>query len=220
MSENNETKYNKIEAHPPKVTKEETTVEATPVKKETKQIVQTVQPKKNLFQRFTTGLLGPDGLKGIGRYVAEQILIPTAKQMLSDGLTTGINMAIYGEDVKTNTTRYSRPGYINYNKVGSGVVNRMTHSQPNNVVHPKLNNQIEEFLFATRNEAQMVLEELMRNAEMYTVATVADYYELIGQPSHFTYNNYGWSFEQLRGTALTNRGGYYALLLPNPLEVE
>jgi hypothetical protein len=182
-------------------------------KKEMDQII-TIQPKKvkrNLFSRLITGVMGPEGLPGIGAYVNEEIVKPAIKNIIFDAITSAASMAMYGDKRGPNRhhTSYNgrrepyRPN-TNYSSSYNGTPERA----PERIVRaPRAG--IEEYVIEDRNDASRVLITLTEAADMYGSASVADYYDLIGAPSKHTDHDYGWVHDSImRATILPVRGGY------------
>lgn len=221
-------KYNEIEAkNNMNITKEED-ITVTTEKKELKQVV-SVQPKKvkkGLIGRLVSGVLGPEGAAGIGEYVNEEIVKPAIKNIIVDAVTSGINMIMYGE-------RGGRPGggygsgYRSYGtRPGGGYSSRPTNytsrytSQQPEPVDRRANVRgsryvVEEYVIEDRYDAASVLTTLTEHADMYDNVSVADYYDLIGVPSQYTDNQYGWTIDSIsRATIIPVRGGYIIKLPP------
>ena len=55
--------------------------------------------KKGLLERLVVGMIGPDGLPAIGRYLGKEVILPAVKNIIVDSLTSGINMAVYGDSI-------------------------------------------------------------------------------------------------------------------------
>jgi hypothetical protein len=213
--ENKGRKYNKIDPKKTIPTKGDVdSVEEVSDKKELKKIVDN-QPKKrkrNLFSRLVSGILGPEGISGIGQYVAEEILVPAVKNIVVDAVTSGVNMVMYGENKprpsghphqSTNRTTY-RPN-TNYT---SRYTSRQPEPAERTVARPARYG-IEEYVIEDRFDASHVLTTLTENADMYDNVSVADYYDLIGVPSQYTDNTYGWTIDSIvRATIVPIRGGY------------
>lgn len=215
--------YNKIEArNNMNINTEEEVVKDT--KKEPLKRVVSVEPKKvkkGLLSRLAVGVLGPEGLPGIGSYVADEIIKPAIKNLIVDSVTSGINKMMYGErggPSGRGYNNYSQPGrgqhpqYTNYaNRYAPG---NQQPVQPN--VQPSQDNRVnatrygvDEYIINGRNDASHVLISLTEHANAYGTVSVADYYDSIGVPSEFTDNNYGWSAEGMaRATIQPIRNGY------------
>lgn len=212
-------KYNEIEAKDNmKVEKDENEeVVAPKEKKELKKVV-SAQPKKvkrGLFGRLVTGIVGPDGLPGIGAYVNEEIVKPAIKNIIVDAVTSGINMVMYGDKgggpsrgrYSGHSPRQSHRPITNY---GSNYRSSNSDVQPSErLITRSTRGGVEEYVLADRNDASHVLVSLTEYADMYESVSVADYYDLIGVKTKYTDNNHGWTFDTIsRASILPVRGGY------------
>lgn len=214
--ENKGKKYNKID---PKVNAsnaaDSKSVEDGPDKKELKNLLSDPpkKRKRNLFSRLISGVLGPEGVSGIGQYVAEEILIPSIKNIVVDAVTSGVNMVMYGEN-KPRSTPHSNPyanrtGYRPTTNYTSRYASRQPEPAAERTIARAARYGIEEYVIEDRFDASHVLTTLTENADMYDNVSVADYYDLIGVPSVYTDNTYGWTIDSItRATIVPVRGGY------------
>lgn len=196
-------------------------------KKELKKILD-AQPKKrkrSLVGRLVSGVLGPEGLPGIGSYVNDEIILPAIKNIIVDAVTSGINMVMYGENKpRSGGGRHSsysrdRSGYrpnTNYQGRYSG-----SQQPPAQAPDPRVRpakHGVEEYIIEERFDASHVLTALTEQADRYDVVSVADYYELIGVPSEYTDNTYGWTIDSIHHASIVPIRGGYVLKFP-PVEV-
>lgn len=216
-------KYNNIQPSKVEVVEEVTEVD---VKKTLEKVV-TIQPKKvkkSLIGRLVSGVVGPDGVSGIGEFVNEEIVKPAIKNIIVDAVTSGINMIMYGERGgvsrgNRNYSGYSRPQGSTPQKTNYS--SQYTRHNPEPIKRPNERNNrhtVEEYLIEDRYEASNVLTTLISHAELYGNVSLADYYDLIGVVTAYTDHQYGWVFESItRATIITVRGGF-VIKFP-PLEV-
>src|SRR5699024_2459424 len=220
LSKDNKTNYNKVEVkNNMKVDNNNLEVEE---RKSLDKVVsaEPVKVKKGLMSRLVTGVLGPEGLPGIGQYVSEEIIIPAIKNIIVDAVTSGINMVMYGENRPHNPRAVNRQPANRYYSSGPrptyNYTSRYTSQQPDPKERhaPRANRYgIEEYVIENREDAAHVLTTLTEQADMYGSVSVADYYDLIGVTSEYTDNNYGWILETIvRATIRPVRGGYIIAL--------
>jgi len=164
--------------------------------------------KKGLLERLVVGMIGPDGLPAIGRYLGKEVILPAVKNIIVDSLTSGINMAVYGDSNKGKSSYTNRtpvtPTHTNYQS-------RYTSTQAPVAYQPvPVKPQVTDYIISTRDEAITVLDTLRGAAESYGSVAVADYYEAIGVPSEYTDNSFGWSAGDLvtNSTIIPTRGGF------------
>ena len=80
----------KVDAHV------EETVETSGEKPKMKKVVQAKpqKVKRSLIGRLINGVMGPEGLPGIGQYVNEEIIKPAVKNLIYDTITSGLSRAL------------------------------------------------------------------------------------------------------------------------------
>lgn len=196
-------------------------------KKKLKAVVKTKPKKykKGLVERLVVGLLGPDGVRAIGHKLNQDIVVPAIKNIVVDSITSGIHMAIYGrnEQPPTNTPGATRP-YNRYPTGGYGTTSRTNYQQayaPTNQVQQPARmqargNNVTEFVLGSREEAQNVLDGLNDMIIEFGMASVADYYDLIGMDANYTDHQWGWT--DLRFARIAAVRGGYVIQMP-PMEV-
>jgi len=217
-------KYNEIEVKDNMKVEQDNNQEEVVTPKEKKQLdkVITTQPKKvkrSLIGRLITGVVGPEGLPGIGAYVNEEIVKPAIKNIIVDAVTSGINMVMYGEKGGPSRGRQSsysgsrnyRPNtnyssnYSNYNRSGSN----QEQAPQERYAARTARAGVEEYIIGDRHDASQVLVSLTEYADRYDSVSVADYYDLIGAQSKYTDNNIGWTIDSItRASIMPVRGGY------------
>lgn len=167
--------------------------------------------KKPLGKKFAEVFFS--GASSVWDYVLHEVLIPAAKDTLTDVVIQGIDRAVHG-DGSPRRGRSSRPsgpsGYVSYNRF-SQVPRReepRTMSRRARAVH-----DFEEIILDSRQEAQEVLDELVDRAIKYEQTTLSDLYDLVGMRSTFADERWGW--RDLRGARIQRlSGGQYLLDLP------
>lgn len=213
--------YNKIEVKDNM--KVEAEVEETEVVKEKKQPMQKivdVQPKKikrNLFSRLVNGILGPEGLPGIGAYVNDEIVKPALRNIIYEGIESAARMAIFkdgggptrGRSLGQHSSRRPEAYRPNTNYAGRYANNHSQSEPPRERLVARSKHGVEEYIIEDRFQASEVLVALTENADRYDSTSVADYYELIGVPSQYTDNDWGWTIDSItRASIVPVRGGY------------
>jgi hypothetical protein len=210
-------KYNEIEVKDNMNVERDENNEEVVEQKEKKQLTKVVQTqpakvKRSLFGRLVTGIMGPEGLPSIGAYVNEEIVKPAIKNIIYDAITSGLGRALNMD------YRQPRSGHTSYNRVSSSrqstnYSNRYNNSrrEPEERRTPVRPSRygVDEYIIEDRFDASHVLTSLTEAADKYDSVSVADYYDLIGAPSQYTDNTYGWTIDAIVGaTILPVRGGY------------
>lgn len=185
--------------------------------------------KRSLLSRLVTGLVGPEGISGIGGYVAEEIIKPAIKNIVVDAVTSGINMVMYGDRGVPNRPRNyggdNRPR-TNYSSTyaprpssdRSYTRDTTLHEPRSNVIARTSRYGVEEYVIEDRHDAAHVLTTLTECADRYGLVSVADYYDLIRVSSNFTDNSYGWRHDSIITARIVPTRGGYIIKFP-PVEV-
>lgn len=184
--------------------------ERTPLEQITTEPV--IKRKKGLGRKFKEAMTGDDA-RSVGQYVFFDVIIPQLKNLLEDTINEGIHRALHG-----NVSGRARPivslgggknDYVPYNRVGSKPEQKALSSRA------RATHDFDEIILNSRGEAEMVLQGLKNQIQKYGAATVSDLYDLVGQSTQFTDNNWGWF--SLAGSTVDRAGRQgYLLTLPAP----
>lgn len=162
--------------------------------------------KKSLGKQLSETFVGGDPKSAI-QYVCFDVLIPAAKDALSQGVSQGFERLIYGE---SKTARRSAPGatgYIAYNRMSQ-------ESRPSMSRSARARHDFDEIVLKDRAEAENVIDRLFEVTSKYGSATVADLYELVGLPATPVDQTWGWV--DLRGSAVARVRNGFLLDVPDP----
>jgi hypothetical protein len=183
--------------------------------------------KTPLGRRFAETFVGGDA-QSVMSYVVFEVLVPAAKDMVSDAFSQGIDRMLFGDSRSTTRRRSSGTGtngYVSYNRMSGGIskprsgFDEFTRKEPSR--RARSNHDFDEIILATRHEAEEVIKRLYDIVDQYETATVADLYELVGMTPSFTDAKWGWGPGGLQGAQpVRTRGGGYLLDLPKPEAVE
>lgn len=165
--------------------------------------------KKGFWSKISDEFITEDG-KGVGDYILIDVLVPAIKKTISDIVTNGIDMILYGTAKgRNNNVPAYRVSYRNY------------YDQRNNdYARPRVNHNYDysDIVFQTRGDADAVLNGLRDIINQYGLAKVADYYDLAGADCSYTDNNYGWT--ELRYADVVRLNNGYSLRLPKPMPID
>ena len=131
------------------------------------------------------------------QYVIYEVLIPAARNTIVDASTKGIERMMYGESAIrrrnlgagpriTYNNPINRPGYRD------SAPPRPTPLVPGESRSPRHNR--DDFILSSREEAELVLERMNDIIETYEVVSVADLNDLVGFPTSYVDNKWGWSY--------------------------
>jgi hypothetical protein len=176
-----------------------------------------VRRKKSLRKQFSETFVAGD-LRTAVRYVAFDVLLPTAKDMVVESFTQGIEKLIFGDSRRRGSTspQAGPTGYVSYNRYSMGG----RSSGPSRTIsrQARARHDFDEIILDDRVEAEEVIDKLFELVSRYESATVADLYELIGLGSTHTDHKWGWT--DLHGSGVTRIRGGYLLDLPEPEPLE
>lgn len=204
---------------------EEDRKEASAEEKNIKRVTQgeVVRRKKSLGKRFRETFVGGDA-KGVWGYVVLDVLIPAAKDMVADAMSTGVERMLFGEVRSSSRRGGSRRGGSPYGHVA---YNRMSSSngppwdrEPRREFsrRARSSHDFDEIILETRGEAEEVIDRLFDLVSRYEVATVEDLYELVGITGNYTDRKWGWTDIRGAGVSRVRNGFLIDLPRPEPLD--
>lgn len=176
--------------------------------------------KKSLGRRFKELFIGGDS-KSVMNYIFMDVLVPQAKDMMAEAASQGFERLIYGESKPGGRRFGPRPsGPVNYSRYsmrGNNPIGRSVREDRIPTAQPKTNS-IDDILFATRLEADTVLERLYDLLGEYENVSISDLYSLIGWSS--TYIDQKWGWTDLHGSNIRRVRDGYILDLPRPQSLD
>lgn len=182
-----------------------------------------VRKKQSLGKRFKDIFIGGDA-ESVWQYIAFDILIPAAKDTISDAVSMGVERILFG-DARSPSSRGRAVGggFTNYQSYASKSSNKgsrydRSDSRPMSRRSRAAHN-FDEIILETRMEAEEVIERMAEYVERYDQASVSDLYQLVGVTGSFADEKWGW--KDLRAASVTRvRNGGYLLDLPRPVELD
>lgn len=149
--------------------------------------------RSRLRQSFIAG-----DASSVSEHVFWNLLIPAAKDALSDMGSTFIDMMIYGE--KRNRPGPGQPvsgpgstSRINYGGISTGSRLVLGPAQNNPVVEHHRRFNPNEIIVPTRAEAEGIITKMFEVLEKYHAVSVADLYAMIGVTPDYPDYKFGWS---------------------------
>ena len=137
-------------------------------------------------------------------YIFMEVIVPAIKKAISDVVTNGIDMILYGESGKTR--RNSTTTKVSYGKYYNG--DREPRRNP-----PRTGFDYDDIIFENRGDAESVLDAMNEIISQYGVVSVGDLYDLADvSTDNFTVNKYGWT--DIRGCKAKHVRDGYILELP------
>lgn len=191
-------------------------------KEATRKVTKAVVVEKN--KPLLARLFGSH-MEEVGTYILWDVLLPAAKSTISDIISNGIEMVLYGEPgTKRRGSRLHRDrdrSYVSYNSMYDRPGRRSRQQQeekPGGRGRGRSRHQFDDIIIESKPEAEEVLTVLVEAIEMYESCAVADLYEAVGLPTDFTDHKWGW-FNLSSAYVKRDRFGY-SLVLPKPEPLE
>lgn len=177
-----------------------------------------IQRKKSFIQSVAEAFVG-DGENNVGSYILRDVLVPAFKSLVTDAVTSGIEMLVYGETSGRRSKGRDRDRtVINY-----GSFSRRDRDDDRRdrrrVASYKSKFDLDEIYFKDHTDAEEVLGELCDRLEDYDEVSVADYFELAGIDG-ITHTHYKWGWTDLKRARNTHTRHGWAIILPEPEELE
>ena len=164
--------------------------------------------KKSGIRKLSDTFLSED-VSNVKSYIFSEVLLPATKKLVSDIVTNGTNMLLYGE-IKNKKGNSSKVSYSRY-------YDDRSRDYRSPVV--RNNFDYDEIIFETRGDAEAVLDAMYDILNQYKVVSVAELYDLASITTHnYTCNNYGWI--DLRGSSVVRVRDGYILKLPRALAID
>lgn len=168
--------------------------------------------KRSEVSKFAEVFLAED-VSSVKSYILMDVLVPAIKKAISDIVTNGIDMILYGEDgspSRSKNATTSKISYTPYYKLSSNShkEQRSTPSRPKTVY------DYDDVEFETKGAAAKFLQDMDDVIREYGMISLADYYDLARVTSEYTTQKYGWT--DLREAKVVRSGGGYIIKLPKP----
>ncbi len=166
--------------------------------------------KKSEIQKFADVFIAEDA-NNVKSYIFIEVIVPAVKKAISDIVTTGIDMVLYGESGRSKKNNSaSKVSYRNYYERDSDRIRAGSANSRRSGL------EYDDILFNTRGDAEAVLDAMNDIIGQYGTVSVSDFYDLARVPNdNFTMSRYGWT--NISGaTAVRVRDGYI-LKLPRAI---
>lgn len=176
--------------------------------------------KKSLGKRIAESFTGEDA-ETVGQHILMDVLIPAAKNAISDAVTQGIERMLFGDVRRGRTTTSGRPGnYTSYGSVINRSPGRAFQGEGDRQISrsARRNHDFREIVLEERGEAERVLDEMGHILDAYDVVTVAELYSLVNITGSYTDEKWGWN--DLRGSKVDRLREGYLLNLPRPIPLD
>lgn len=175
-----------------------------------------IQKERTFGQKLKHIFFGGE-FKSAAKYIAADVLLPAARNLVVDATTKGIERMVYGETYhRRHRIERGRPQIQYNNPIRRGFDPRERVMLPDQPPRPiGRAHQTGDIILADRTEAELVLERLTDILDKYEVVSLMDLYDLLGLESKHTDDKWGWTW--LGNAHVTQVRQGYLLELP-PVE--
>lgn len=158
--------------------------------------------KKSVGRKFKELFFGGD-FKTAARHIGANVLLPAFRNLMFETMIEGGKQVIYGDRGRGPSRR--EPEYrsrVSYNTI-AGPMQRGPIRDPREPAYlphqppymAKSNRYaFDEIIFPTRDECELVLEQMIEVINNFGFVSVADFYAMLEQPAPWTDNDYGWTY--------------------------
>ena len=185
--------------------KEEKSLTEVPERKKLEKVVtgKVKTKKRNEISKIGEIFIAEDA-RNVKSYILMEVLVPAVKKAISDIVTNGIDMLLFGEGGRTRkTSSASTVSYRNY--YDQKDITRRDYSSTR--ARTRTGYSYDDIILETRGEAEEVLARMDELIETYGIVSVADMYDLVGKTCNYTDNKYGWT-NILNAEPIHVRDGY------------
>jgi len=165
--------------------------------------------KKNEIKKFADVFISED-VGNVKSYILMDVLVPAIKKAVSDIVTNGIDMILYGETGRTK--KNSTASKISYR---SYYDDKNDRRREHNSLGIKTGYSYDDIILENRGEAEDVISRMDELVATYGIVSVADLYDLVGITGNYTDNKYGWT--DVRSANVIRVRDGYLLKLPKAL---
>lgn len=167
--------------------------------------------KKNGVTKFADNFISED-IHNVKSYVITDVLIPSIKRAISEMVTNGIDMILYGSTGgRSKRSSADRVSYRNYYDRRD---DDRYHDRDRVRTSPY---SFDDIVLDSRGEAEEVLARMDELIDQYGIVSVADLYDLVGVSGNYTDNKYGWT--NIRNAEPIRVRDGYMLRLPKALPI-
>lgn len=141
--------------------------------------------KKSGMTKLADAFISEDATN-VKSYIFMDVLVPSLKKAISDIITNGIEMLLYGESGRSRR-REDRTDRVSYGKYYTHDRDRRDYSRT------RATYEYDDIVVGTRGEAERVIDRLEEALDEYGTVSVGDLYDLVGITGSYTDNKYGWT---------------------------
>lgn len=170
--------------------------------------------KKSEAQKLLDVFLSED-ITDVKSYVVFDVLVPAVKKAISDIVTNGVDMILYGKSGSSRNR--STASKVSYGSYYGGSRDRDSRDRYRERSRGALD--YDDIIFNSRGDADAVLTAMEDIIDQYKVVSVGDLYDLADiSVTDSSVNNYGWT-DIHNAYVERTRSGNYMIKLPRALPI-
>ena len=172
--------------------------------------------KKSEISKFADVFISEDA-SNVKSYIFMDVLVPAIKKAISDIVTDGIDMILYGGTGHSKKRRSgsSDASYVSYRSYSDRERDRDRRRDDD--YRSRSRYDFQDIILETKGEAEDVLDRLDELLDQYSMVSVADLYDLVGISGEYTDNRYGWT--SLSSARVERVRDGYMIKLPKPMPI-
>ena len=142
--------------------------------------------KKGEMQKFADVFISED-VGNVKNYIFMEVLVPAVKKAISDIVTNGVDMILYGETRQKKNSNTTKVSYGKYYGNSREQEQRSSSYRQSG----RTGFDYDEIIFETRGDAESVLDAMNEIISQYGVVSVGDLYDLADvSTDNFAVNKY------------------------------
>lgn len=172
------------------------------------------QRKKSELRKFADVFVSED-VENVKSYILLDVLVPAVKKAISDIVTNGIDMILYGgSGSKSKPSTSSKVSYRSYYEKSNSDRSR----SDSRLTTRASGYDYDEVVLPNRGEAEEVLSRMDELIDVYGMVSVADLYDLVGITGKYTDNKYGWT--DIRNAYVDRIRDGYVIKMPKAMPLD
>lgn len=180
--------------------------------KQQKIVKNPVKIRQNELKKLSDVFISED-ISNVKSYLVIDVLVPAVKKLISDIITDGTDMLLFGNNGRRSAK--SSSGF----KISYGSFFNGGRDQRQTDTRPKNRFDHEDIVYDSRAEAEAVRTQMNEVIERYGFVTVADMYDIAGSTAPYTSDKYGW-MNIRTAEVIRLRDGGYILKLPKASAID
>ena len=167
--------------------------------------------RENKGRKFADIFISEDAAN-VKSYVVMDVLVPAIKKAISDIVTDGIDMILYG--TTGNSKSKSSSNRVAYRSYYSD-----RHSDSRDSERYNSNTRFDDdIVYSTKRDAEIVRDKIFEALDEYGLISVSDVYDMSGLSAPHTGFKYGWT--NIRSADITRVKDGFIIKLPKAMPID